>query len=175
VSQPRCGGGGQFVGAGRCDGIVRAPAVRSRGAGFSLLEVLAVVALIAIAGVLAVAIIGGGMERMQVRSAARDIAANLRFTRAHALATGQPQRFSIDPSARTWQAPRDRRGRIPDRLEVAFTGAREMQERPGEGVIVFFDDGASTGGRVRLEAGDARWDVDVAWLTGEVRVHRGAR
>lgn len=143
--------------------------------GFSLIEVLAVVALIAIAGVLAVGILGGGLERMQMRSAANEIAANLRFTRAHALATGSPQRFSIDPATRTWRAPRERSGAVPDRLEVTFTGAREMQERTGEGVIVFFGDGASSGGRVRLEAGEARWDVDVAWLTGEVRVHRGER
>ena len=143
--------------------------------GFSLIEVLAVVALIAIAGVLAAGILGGGLERLQMRSAANDIAANLRFTRAHALATGSPQRFSIDPATRTWRAPRERSGAVPDRLEVTFTGAREMQERTGEGVIVFFGDGASSGGRVRLEAGEARWDVDVAWLTGEVRVHRGER
>lgn len=134
-----------------------------------------VAALIAIAGLLAAAILGGGFERVQMRSAAKDIAANLRFTRAHALATGTPQRFVIDPAARTWQAPRERSGQVPEGLEVEFTGAREMQERAGEGVVVFFDDGASTGGRVRLEAGDARWDVDVAWLTGEVRVHRGQR
>ena len=140
--------------------------------GFSLIEVLVVAALIAIAGVLAVGILGGGLERVQLRSAVNDIAANLRFTRAHALATGTPQRFSIDPVARTWQAPRERSGTVPERLEVEFTGAREMQERAGEGVIMFFDDGASSGGRVRLEAGDARWDVDVAWLTGEVQVHR---
>ena len=134
-----------------------------------------VAALIAMAGLLAAAIFGGGVERMQMRSAARDIAANLRFTRAHALATGTPQRFSIDPAARTWQAPRERSGRIPERMEVEFTGAREVQARGDEGAIVFFGDGASTGGRVRLQAGDARWDVDVAWLTGEVRIHRETR
>ena len=149
---------------------------RSRaGRGFSLIEVLVVVGLIAIAGVLSAGILGGGMERMQIRSAAKEIAANLRFTRAHALATGTPQQFRLDPAARTWQAPRDRSGTIPERLRVEFTGAREMQQREDEGVIVFFDDGASSGGRVRLEAGDARWDIDVAWLTGEVRIHRGGR
>lgn len=140
--------------------------------GFSLLEVLVVVSLIAIASLLAVGILGNGLERMQLRSAAKEVAANLRFTRAHALATGRPQRFAIDPAARTWQAPRERSGRIPDRFEVVFTGAREAQARSDEGVIVFFDDGASTGGRVRLEAGSATWDIDVAWLTGEVRIHR---
>ena len=149
---------------------------RSRaGRGFSLIEVLVVVGLIAIAGVLSAGILGGGMERMQIRSSAKEIAGNLRCTRAHALATGTPQQFRLDPAARTWQAPRDRSGTIPERLAVEFTGAREMQQREDEGVIVFFDDGASSGGRVRLEAGDARWDIDVAWLTGEVRIHRGGR
>ena len=175
AGRSKSGAGRSFAGVSRWDGIVRVPVVRSRGPGFSLIEVLVVVGLIAIAGVLAVGILGGGLERMQLRSAANDVAANLRFTRAHALATGVPQRFSIDPAARTWQAPRERSGTIPERLVVEFTGAREMQERAGEGVVMFFGDGASSGGRVRLEAGDARWDVDVAWLTGEVRVHRGQR
>lgn len=146
-----------------------------RAPGFSLLEVLAVVALIAVAGLLVAGIVGGGMERMQVRSAANDIAANLRFTRAHAIATGEPQRFTINPATRAWQAPRDRGGRVPERFEVEFTGAREVQPQAGEGAIVFFDDGASTGGRVRLETAGARWDIDVAWLTGEVRIHRDTR
>ena len=47
-----------------------------------------------------------------------------------------------------------------------------MQPTRGEGAIVFFADGASTGGRVQLQAGDAAWKVDVAWLTGQVRLAR---
>ncbi len=34
---------------------------------------------------------------------------------------------------------------------------------------VFFPDGASTGGRIDLQVKDARWRVDVGWITGEVR------
>ncbi|MDH5822351.1 GspH/FimT family pseudopilin [Luteimonas sp. RD2P54] len=143
--------------------------------GFSLLEVLVVVALIAAASVLAVGVLGGGIERIQLRSSAKEIAANLRYTRAHALATGVPQEFAIDPAAHSWRAPGGRSGSIPEKLEILFTGAREVQPREGEGAIVFFDDGASTGGRVRLEAGGAGWNVDVAWLTGEVRLHRAER
>ncbi|MCD9030519.1 GspH/FimT family pseudopilin [Luteimonas sp. Y-2-2-4F] len=141
--------------------------------GFSLVEILVVVALIAVASLLAVGVFGNGIERMQVRSAVRDVAANLRHARALAIATGRPQTFAIDPAARTWRAGPDRSGRLPERLQVEFTGAREVQPRPGEGAIVFFDDGASTGGRVTLVAGPARWNVDVAWLTGDVQVHRG--
>lgn len=152
-----------------------APSTPLRGGGFSLLEMLVVVGLVAVIAALVAGMLGGGMERIQLRSAVKEVASNLRFTRAHALATGRPQQFVIDPAARTWQAPRGRGGRIPDRFEIEFTGALEAQPRRDQGAIVFFEDGASTGGRVRLEAGGGTWDIDVAWLTGEVRIHRGER
>ncbi len=152
--------------AGAMGGLVRAR-------GFSLIEVMVAVALVALAGALAAGVLGNGFGRLEVRSAVQDVAGNLRHARALAIASGRPQSFEIDPDARTWRAGADRSGRLPERIEVVFTGAREVQPRPGEGAIVFFPDGASTGGRVALVSGSARWHVDVAWLTGEVRVHRG--
>ena len=142
--------------------------------GFTLLEVVLVLAIVALASLLAAAAIGGGADGMRLRSAAKEIAAQLRFTRAQALATGEPQRFTIDPAAHAWTAPKDREGELSPQLSIVFTGAREVQPAEGTGAIVFFPDGASTGGRVRMAIGDAAWQVDVAWLTGEVRVARGA-
>ena len=49
---------------------------------------------------------------------------------------------------------------------------RELQPRDGIGTVRFFPDGASSGGRLRLAANGGGWDVDVRWVTGEVRVHR---
>ena len=146
---------------------------RSTERGFTLLEIILVMAIIALASVLAAAAMGGGFRGMQLSASAKQIASNLRFTRAQAIATGQPQRFVIDPHAHTWKAPKSHHGEIPDKLAVAFIGAREAQPRPGEGAIAFFPDGASTGGRVRLSSGKAQWTVDVAWLTGQVRVTHG--
>lgn len=131
-----------------------------------------VVALVATASLLAAMVVTGGFEGMKLRSASKEIAAQLRYTRAQAIATGQPQRFVIDPQARRWQAPNDKHGTIPSSLAVEFTGAREAQPRAGEGGILFFPDGASTGGRVQLRAKQVLSRIDVAWLTGEVRVSR---
>jgi general secretion pathway protein H len=66
---------------------------------------------------------------------------------------------------------------VPDIGELVFTGMRAGQvdstrADAGKGAVRFFPDGAATGGRVRLAANGGGWDVDVAWLTGEVRVHR---
>ncbi|MFC5577160.1 GspH/FimT family pseudopilin [Lysobacter niabensis] len=141
--------------------------------GVSLLEMLLVIALLAAISVVAAGAMTGGFAGMQLRSEAKRITAQLRYTRTQAIATGQPQRFTIDPQGRTWTAPNDRHGYIPEKLGITFTGAREVQPRRGEGAIVFFPDGASTGGRVQLSARQAAMNIDVTWLTGEVRLRRG--
>lgn len=151
--------------------------VRRRPSGFSLLEMILVMVLIAAASLLAVAAFGGGMQGMKMRAGAKEVAAQMRFARAVAISSGQPQDVVIDPAGRRWQGARDRSGELPDVGEVVFTGARASQFQPdgqneGKGTVRFFADGAATGGRVRLVANGGGWDVDVGWLTGEVRVKR---
>lgn len=148
------------------------PASR-RARGVSLIELIVVIVLVGLMSLLAASAMGGGFKGMQLRGAAREVAAQLRYTRTRAIATGQTQRFSIDPRTRAWEAPDGRRGELAPQLDVEFTGARQAQAREDVGAILFFHDGASTGGRVRLSREGAAWDVDVRWLTGQVRIDRG--
>lgn len=148
------------------------PCVSGRTPGFTLLEVLVVLVIIAMATTFAAMALSGGLDGMRLRSSTKEIAAQLRYTRTQAIATGMPQRFSIDPRGHRWQGPDNRHGKIPSSLGVEFIGAREVQPRAGEGGILFFPDGASTGGRVQLSVKRAVWRVDVSWLTGEVTLAR---
>jgi general secretion pathway protein H len=148
-----------------------------RPRGFSLMEMLLVMALIAVASLLAVAAMSGGMQGMKLHAGAKDVAAQMRFARAVAISSGQPQDVVIDPQARRWQGARGRSGDLPEGGEIVFTGARASQLEGGlvdggKGAVRFFPDGAATGGRVRMLANGGGWDVDVGWLTGEVRVSR---
>jgi len=140
--------------------------------GFTLLEIVVVMVIIAAAAVLGVMALTGGSERAQLHASTKQIAANLRYTRAQAIATGLPQRFTIDPRGHAWQAPNGRHGKVPEALGINFTGARQAQAQADIGAILFFDDGASTGGRVQIAGKRAAWNVDVAWLTGEVTLRR---
>lgn len=140
--------------------------------GFSLLEMMLVIAIIALASLLAASALTGGLDGMRLRSASKQVAAQLRYTRAQAIATGEAQTFTIDPHAHTWRAPKQRHGEIPRQLGIVFIGAREVQPTRDKGVVMFFPDGASTGGRVQLQAKRAAWNIDVAWLTGQVRLTR---
>lgn len=134
----------------------------------SLLEMLLVIALIAAVGLLTAGMFSRGMGGMQLRNAGKDIANQLRQTRAEAIARGTPQRFVITPRERHWQSAPGRQGTLPDALQVEFEGASQLQHDAGEGVIEFHPDGGASGGRIVLKRGDARWRIDVGWLTGEV-------
>ncbi len=62
--------------------------------------------------------------------------------------------------------------RIADTISVTSeTSAVEQQGRKVAG-IRFFPNGASTGGKVRLETGRQAYEVRVNWLTGRVAVER---
>ncbi|MFZ5607889.1 MAG: type II secretion system protein XpsH [Pseudomonadota bacterium] len=155
--------------------------IRAPTAGFTLLEMLLVLVLIAAAMALAMAAFSGSLPGMRLRAAAKDVAAQLRFTRALAISSGQPQDFVLDVRRRRWQAPGGRHGQLPDVGELRFRGASAAQFLAGpdaraRGIVRFFPDGAATGGQLWLAAAGGGWEVDVAWLTGEVRLRRiGAR
>lgn len=147
----------------------RAPGARP-GRGFTLIEVLVVIALIALIGSMTAVAMSGGLQGIRLRAASKDIASQLRYTRAQAIASGQPQRFVINPSGHLYASPGKRDGRIPQQLGIRFYGARQASAQAGEGAIVFYPDGASTGGSVELSAKQAVRKITVAWLTGEVRL-----
>ena len=162
------------------------------GAGFTLIEALVVVALMAAVFALFAGTLLGALPGQQLRSATGQLAAEMRATRARAIATGVDQSFVIDTASRAWRsgpssaiatAPGPDGGalavaaRRSGTLDAAFalgaTVAREEQPGPGLAAIRFFADGSSTGGRVVVRRGDAAWRVEVHWLTGAVRVERG--
>ena len=184
----------------RCPPRYPLPPAAAQG-GFTLIEALVVLALMATAFALFAGALVGALPGQQLRDATHRLAAEMRATRARAVATGVDQSFVIDTQARRWRSgPSDvaiedlgadgptpapssksanprgnarRSGELDDALALGATVAREEQPGPGIAAIRFFADGSSTGGRVVVRRGDAAWRVDVNWLTGAVRVERG--
>lgn len=145
---------------------------RGSNAGFTLIEMLAVIVLIAIAAtVAAVSLRGRGQGQLDV--AAQRVAAGLRDTRTRAMATGKPQWFSVDLRARTFAAPgRDPRA-LPADTKVQVTSAAEDAGSAGVARIRYFPDGSSSGGNIELSRARREVRIDVDWLTGAVAVHAG--
>lgn len=138
-------------------------------AGVSLLEMVLVLAVVALFGLLAAMTMSGGMDGLRLRSEGRLLAAELRHARTRAIATGVPQQFELDVANHRWRGVEGRGGTLRKEFSVHLTGAREVQVQADTGVIRFFEDGASTGGRIELQAKKATWRIDIGWITGEVR------
>lgn len=141
--------------------------------GLSLIELLVVVALVAALAGLGAMAMSRALPGRELRDAASEVAAELRFTRAQAIATGRPQSFVIDVQSHAWRSVGDRQGTLPADIELLATAARQEQPARGQAAIKFFPEGAATGGRIVLRRGGAAWRVDVAWLTGDVSLQRG--
>lgn len=143
-----------------------------RQRGFSLIELMVVVVLIAATTALAASVMTTGLPGQQLRNASRELAAQLRYTRAQAIVTGKSQLFTLDTRTREWQAPNRRHGQLPSQIKLVATGARIEQTNPDVAAIRFFPEGAATGGRIVLSRDRAAWQLDVEWLTGEVTIKR---
>jgi general secretion pathway protein H len=138
--------------------------------GFSLLEIIVVVGLISLLMTFAAYAINKQLPGQQLRSSAKQLAAELRFTKSQAMVTGEAQSFQINAKTREWKGPKNHSGVLPKSLDVIATTARSEQPESDTAAIKFFPDGAATGGRIVLQHKTAKWQVDVKWLTGEVTV-----
>jgi general secretion pathway protein H len=145
-----------------------------RQRGYTLIELLAVLVLVAAIVALGAATISRKLPGQRLKQSAKELAAQLRYTRAQAIATGQPRVFMIDANTREWRAGERRIGTLSKDIAIVATGARNEQQRPGVAAVRFFPEGAATGGRIVLRNGRAAWQLDVQWLTGEVSMARTA-
>ena len=142
----------------------------SAASGFTLLELLVVMTIVAlIYAVLPAGLFGG--SGVELRVTARQVADDLRRARGQAIASNQDTSFLLDVENRRFGiAGRGELEPLPDSVEAKILTAAEEQVLQGQGLIRFFPDGSSTGGSVTLSGAGRSYEVSVRWLTGEVRL-----
>ena len=145
---------------------------RNASAGVTLLELLVVLTIMAIAAAFVYPMLAGtGVSTGELKSAARQVAAGLRLARGEALATRQETRLLLDLEQRTFRIDRDASVHaLPKMIEVKLFTAQSDLVNDRVGAIRFFPDGGSNGGRVTLASGARKYDIDVDWLTGRVAI-----
>ena len=139
---------------------------RRQAKGFTLIEIMIVIVIMTgLAVMLAVQIVGR-LDNVKIATAGKDLMAALRYTRGQAMISGEEQALVVDVQKKSYRAA--------DKAEVLLPETMEMEIYTGEvlsqdtGLIRFFPDGGSTGGKVAVGANGRKWTVRVGWLTGDI-------
>jgi general secretion pathway protein H len=152
--------------------VRKVPAAKSSTGGFTLLELVVVLAIAAALFALALPSGSKQRDRAEMVNAARTVAAALRQTRSQAITAGRPAAFAIDiASARYGAAGARSAEQLPRGTEVSVMTTAPDRRGETTGLIRFYPDGSSTGGGVSLQRGRDRFDILVNWLTGGVSIH----
>ena len=137
--------------------------------GFSLVEMLVVVTLVALLATLVGGSIFRNLDGVKTRQAGKDLVTALRYTRGQAIVRREEQTLEVNVEQRSFKAPDRKAVNLPDGVEVSLkTAAFDLEDDIGR--VRFFADGSSTGAQIRLTAGSRQWLISVGWLTGEIDI-----
>lgn len=142
--------------------------LRRRG-GFTLLESLVVLALLALIASMASQLLRPPSLRLRLETATRNFCATLRASRARAIATNSDATVVVDLYNKTYTSPVGAPGRFPTEALIALDVANTQQLSVQSGAITFFPDGGSTGADMTLRTPDAQANIGVNWLTGSAK------
>src|SRR5205823_14822628 len=144
---------------------------RRSARGVSLLELLIVLALIALVAGMVLPTFGAGVPTSELKAAARQLAAGLRIARSEAVSQKREALLAVDLEGRRFKVDRDpHEYRLPSRVGLKLFTAQNDIVNEKVGAIRFFPDGGSNGGRITVFAGERKYEVDVDWLTGRVAI-----
>jgi general secretion pathway protein H len=140
--------------------------------GFTLVELLVVLVIASLVLALVGTSISRSVSGAEMRTAARKMAASIRYTRTRAILDKEEKVFLVDTENRLYEAPKKKPVELPEGMTVALTTARSELTSEAVGGIRFYPDGGSTGGFVELEANGRIRRINVAWLTGEASLQK---
>jgi general secretion pathway protein H len=139
-------------------------------AGFTLVELLVVLAVIGLLIVAAPTLISAARPGLEARAAAQSLANDLREARGKAIATNNETKVIFDSADRSYMVdPGGRKLQLPAGLALTFQG-RSADRSPSPSELIFFADGSSTGGRIRIASAKREHWIVAHALTGGVAV-----
>jgi general secretion pathway protein H len=148
------------------------PAERIAGeGGFTLIEVVCVLAIIALLAAILLPEIPRGTSRARLEAYALEIATVLKADRNAAIRHHAAIATEIDAIGRSVRSGASARAiRVPTDVQFDAALARRCNQREAGSTIIFFASGMSCGGVIALTRLGIGYQIRVNWLTGGVEI-----
>jgi len=180
--------------------IADAPTIRSRARrvrAFTLVELLLIVALVALLGSVGGGMYMGSYERVQVEKAARQFLLTAKYARIMAIEHGRPYQLQLDTEAKgfavtttRWNTETESGETVivrdyyckPVALEgdvefevvkIASVSTAPISEETPQQKIMFRPDGSAESALIQLGDGETHYTVAVMAATGRASLHGG--
>lgn len=134
--------------------------------GYSVLEMLVVLAIIGSAVAIAQPSFRGVPEQIQLRTAAQGVLSALKSTRAAAIARNRDLALVFDLDRREYSSAAISTTALPKTIRLELKVANLSAETSVKPTIWFFPDGSSTGGDLVLKSHERSSHICINWLTG---------
>ena len=138
--------------------------------GTTLLELLIVVAIVALLGAIAASAYAPTNGRLALERLTRSVTHAMESARVQALRAGRTTRFSFDMKERVFRVDQmNHRLMLPRNISAELIAAKEVSGFSDRGEIHFFPDGSTTGGKLTLKSKEKTSVIEVDWLTGRIQ------
>jgi general secretion pathway protein H len=139
--------------------------------GFTLLEMVCVIALIAMLAAVLLPFLPRHTSRARLQAYALETATLLKADRNSAIRRRADVSTLVDaPSRAIRSGVTSETIRIPDDVRFDALLPQTCRQRAALSTISFFADGMSCGGSIALSRLDAAYEIRVNWLTGRIEI-----
>lgn len=141
--------------------------------GFTFIELIVVMILLAFAGSLVYVSVGRSIGGNQAKMFARELTVMMKTARRLAVEQGAPSRLIVSSQDRTCFIDGEKQSlKIPEQIQL---DAEAIQQRDDGGIeIVFYADGSTNGGILSILVDNMpRYRIGVDILTGTIQVKSG--
>jgi general secretion pathway protein H len=143
-------------------------------AGFTFLELLVVLGIIALAAIFAMPLLNRPVGDATLTATAQKLANDMRAARAAAIRDNVERTLTIDlDKRRFWVDGLTRTTIIPTGIAIDVVTLQAERLSPGLGRLRFLVDGSATGGNIILRAGQRVMSIELNWMTGHASLTRG--